>query len=174
MIMKDLKIIPSIFFIVFFIFLAQCSWAEEFDNATNTTLPDDEMPGWVTPYYSPYEAKNKTDPFVSFVKVRAYELLEAAKRAKAQKKASTPLETVEVHTLKLIGIINKGNGQTAAMVELPDGKGYLIRPGTIVGLYDGVVKEIKNATVVVEENIMDIFGESKQRTINLRLRQEKE
>ena len=39
---------------------------------------------------------------------------------------------------------------------------------------DGVVKEIKNATVVVEENIMDIFGESKQRTINLRLRQEKE
>ena len=81
---------------------------------------------------------------------------------------------MEVHTLKLIGIINKGNGQTAAMVELPDGKGYLIRPGTIVGLYDGVVKEIKNATVVVEENIMDIFGESKQRTINLRLRQEKE
>ena len=69
MIMKDLKIIPSIFFIVCFIFLAQCSWAEELDNATNTTLPDDEMPGWVTPYYSPYEAKNKTDPFVSFVKV---------------------------------------------------------------------------------------------------------
>ena len=91
MIMKDLKIIPSIFFIVCFIFLAQCSWAEELDNATNTTLPDDEMPGWVTPYYSLYEAKNKTDPFVSFVKVRAYELLEAAKRAKAQKKATVQI-----------------------------------------------------------------------------------
>lgn len=170
MIMKQ-KNIRSIFLVVCFIFTAQFSWAEEVNSTIDVPSTAEVLPAWVTSYYPPYESRNKTDPFVSFIKVRAHEQLQAAKRAKAQR-ASTPLETVEVNTLKLIGIINKSGGQTVAMVELPDGKGYLIRPGTIVGLYDGVVTEIRNSTVVVEENILDVFGEAKKRTINLRLRQE--
>lgn len=173
--MTHTRYVLSTFLIAFFVFGVQYSRAEEIENGvTNASLPSGGLPRWIEPYYPPYDSANKPDPFVSFVKVRAYERLEAAKRAKAQKKASTPLETVEVNTLKVIGIVNKGNERPVAMVELPDGKGYIIRPGTIVGLYDGVVKEIRNSTVVVEENIMDIFGEAKKRTINLRLRQEKE
>lgn len=173
--MTHIRHVFSIFLIAFFVIGSQQTQAEEIgEGITNASLPEGGLPRWIEPYYPPYKSANKSDPFVSFVKVRAYERLEAAKRAKAQKKVSTPLETVEVNTLKVIGIINKGSEQPIAMVELPDGKGYIIRPGTIVGLYDGVVKEIGNSTVVVEENVMDIFGEPKKRTINLRLRQDKE
>jgi type IV pilus assembly protein PilP len=100
--------------------------------------------------------------------------MEAAKKVKQEKKATTPLETVDVRSLKLIGIINKPGGTAVAMVELPDGKGYMIRPGMTLGLYDGVVTSIGNEMLVVEEDVVDVFGEAKKRTINLRLRQEKE
>jgi type IV pilus assembly protein PilP len=133
-----------------------------------------EFPAWITPQYPPYDAKGKIDPFVSFIKVREYELMEAARKAKVDKKAATPLETVDVRSLKLIGIINKVDGASLAMVELPDGKGYLIRPGMSIGLYDGVVTSIGNDMLVVEEDVIDVFGEAKKRTINLRLRREKE
>ena len=134
----------------------------------------EEFPAWITSQYPPYDAKGKIDPFVSFVKVREYELMQAAKKAKIEKKAATPLETVDVRSLKLIGIIGKPGGTSLAMVELPDGKGYLIRPGMTIGLYDGVVTSIGNEMLVVEEDVIDVFGEAKKRTINLRLRQEKE
>jgi len=133
-----------------------------------------EFPDWITSQYPPYDAKGKVDPFVSFIKVREYELMEAAKKTKVEKKAATPLETVDVRSLKLIGIINKMGGASLAMVELPDGKGYLIRPGMTIGLYDGIVTSIGNEMLVVEEDVIDVFGEAKKRTINLRLRQEKE
>ncbi len=133
-----------------------------------------EFPDWITAQHPPYDAKGKIDPFVSFVKIREYELMQAAKKAKIEKKAATPLETVDVRSLKLIGIINKEGGDSLAMVELPDGKGYLIRPGMTIGLYDGVVTSIGNEVLVVEEDVIDVFGEAKKRLINLRLRQEKE
>lgn len=133
-----------------------------------------DFPDWITSQYPPYSARDKIDPFVSFVKIREYELMQAAKQAKVEKKATTPLETVDVHSLKLIGIINKEGGTPLAMVELPDGKGYLIRPGMVLGLYDGIVTSIGNEMIVVEEDVIDVFGEAKKRTINLRLRQEKE
>ena len=141
-------------------------------NATGST--SGQLPVWITSQNPPYDPTGKPDPFVSFVKIREYEIMQAAKKAKLQKRASTPLETVDVHTLKLIGIINKDRGNSLAMVELPDGKGYLIRPGMTVGLYDGVVTSIEKEMMVVEEDIIDVFGEPKKRTINLRLRQEKE
>lgn len=142
------------------------------DNATGST--SGQLPVWIASQNPPYDPTGKPDPFVSFVKIREYEIMQAAKKAKLQKRASTPLETVDVHTLKLIGIINKDRGNSLAMVELPDGKGYLIRPGMTVGLYDGVVTSIEKEMMVVEEDIIDVFGEPKKRTINLRLRQEKE
>jgi type IV pilus assembly protein PilP len=153
--------------------------------AENSTVPSGELPApvveaknefpsWISSQDPPYNARNKIDPFVSFVKIREFELMQAAKKTKVEKKATTPLETVDVHSLKLIGIISKDGSTPLAMVELPDGKGYLIRPGMTLGLYDGVVTSIGNEILVVEEDVIDVFGEAKKRTINLRLRQEKE
>ena len=154
------------------VFLILCATA----SAAEVPAEDSgqEFPAWITSHFPPYDAKGKVDPFVSFIKVREYELMEAAKKAKLDKKAATPLETVDVRSLKLIGIINKVDGPSLAMVELPDGKGYLIRPGMTIGLYDGVVTTIGNEMLVVEEDVIDVFGEAKKRIINLRLRQEKE
>jgi type IV pilus assembly protein PilP len=157
-------ILTSLFFLCAPVFAAE----------GQTDASGQEFPDWITSQYPPYDAKGKIDPFVSFVKIREYELMQAAKKAKIEKKAATPLETVDVRSLKLIGIINKVGGNSMAMVELPDGKGYLIRPGMTIGLYDGVVTSIGNEVLVVEEDVIDVFGEAKKRIINLRLRQEKE
>jgi type IV pilus assembly protein PilP len=154
--------------------IAENSTAASDEHSDQVAEPKSEFPDWITSQYLPYDAKNKIDPFVSFVKIREFELMQAAKKSKIEKKATTPLETVDVHSLKLIGIISKEGATPLAMVELPDGKGYLIRPGMTLGLYDGVVTSIGNEILVVEEDVIDVFGEAKKRTINLRLRQEKE
>jgi type IV pilus assembly protein PilP len=158
--------------LILLVFFFLCAPAYAADVPSRDT--GQEFPDWISSQYPPYDAKGKIDPFVSFIKVREYEQMEAAKKAKVEKKAATPLETVDVRSLKLIGIINKVGGASLAMVELPDGKGYLIRPGMTIGLYDGVVTTIGNEMLVVEEDVIDVFGEAKKRTINLRLRQEKE
>lgn len=163
--MKALLLLPTLV-------LCFCVAASAQTPATGASEGD--FPDWITSQYPPYSGKDKIDPFVSFIKIREYELMQAAKKAKLEKKATTPLETVDVHSLKLIGILNKGEGVSLAMVELPDGKSYLIRPGMTIGLYDGVVTSIGNEQLVVEEDVIDVFGEAKKRIINLRLRQEKE
>lgn len=179
-----MKILSLLFGLIIFV-LVSYGYAEDdvnvgtpdvANNATasenNSSLPSYNMPDWITFQYPAYVATGKLDPFVSFVKIREYELMEAAKKAKKDKKVATPLETVEVHSLSLIGIIKNKDGSTVAMVELPDGKGYLIRTGMVVGLYDGIVTSIGDGMLVVEERVTDVFGETKKRHINLRLRQE--
>lgn len=163
--MKALLFLPT------FVLLLCVSAAAQTPQAAPS---DGEFPSWITSQYPPYSGAGKIDPFVSFIKIREYEAMEAAKKAKIEKKATTPLETIDVHSLKLIGILNKGAGVSLAMVELPDGKSYLIRPGMTIGLYDGVVTSIGNEVLLVEEDVIDVFGEAKKRTITLRLRQEKE
>lgn len=128
-----------------------------------------ELPAWIFPAYSPYVSKDKIDPFVSFIK--AQEAVPGI--VKKERKPQTPLESVDINQLKLIGILHQSS-VALAMVEMPDGKGYLIRPGTRVGLYDGVVTAIENERLVIEEEYVDVFGEAKKRTAYLRLRQEKE
>lgn len=133
------------------------------------------LPAWVTSSYPPYESAGKIDPFVSFIRVREYENLQAAQRARALRRvAVSPLENIDTRGLKVIGIVNSDSANNIAMVALPDGKGHVLRAGMKVGLYDGVVKEITADTVVVEEDFEDAFGEQKKRIINLKLRQEKE
>lgn len=154
-----------------------------FGNASSSVAADvrnvgvgqtGELPDWISSMYPPYTVGDKVDPFVSFVKMREYESMLAAKQAKIERKRTTPLETVPVHSLKLIGIIEKPNHESIAMVVLPDGKGYFLRQGMTVGLYDGVVTSIGDGILKVDEQFTDVFNESKKRTITLRLRQEKE
>lgn len=154
----------------FFLFLLTMTTLSAEDSPPQV---ESNLPQWITPQYLPYNSTGRNDPYMSFVQIREYERMQAAKTVKSAKKAATPLETVDVHALRLIGIIN-GEDTSFAMVALPDGKGYLIRPGMAVGLYDGIVKSIGDGMLVVEEDVVDVFGEAKKRTINLRLRQEKE
>ncbi len=105
-----------------------------------------------------YDPTGKRDPFRSAILGESL----------LGKETLPPLQRREISELKLIGIAWDKSGYNA-MLETPDGKGYTIKVGTIVGPKKGVVKKITKRTVVIEEKYMDIIGEMKTREIVMEL-----
>jgi len=62
----------------------------------------------------------------------------------------TPLQRYELTQLKLVAII-WGIESPVGMVEAPDGKGYTIKRGDLVGNASGTVSDITEDSVVIEE-----------------------
>jgi type IV pilus assembly protein PilP len=60
-----------------------------------------------------------------------------------------------------------------AMVEGPDGKGYFVRTGTVIGPNKGTIKKITKDTMVIEEKFKNYMGkiERKQIVIEMRKKQ---
>ena len=77
-----------------------------------------------------YEAKGRQDPFRSL-----------AGRDTAESKGLT------VASIKLVGVV-QGRQGPLALVETPDGLGYIVKPGDVVG--DGKVAEIGRDSVTFE------------------------
>ncbi len=75
--------------------------------------------------------------------------------------------------MKLIGIVWGGFGY-GAVIQTSDGKGYPVRKGTRIGTNNGVISQITNKELVVEEKYLDIFGETKIRNIVMELHPQKE
>lgn len=126
-----------------------------------TSTAKEEQP----PVYS-YSATGKRDPFAPiFVK--------EDRRAQAQSGDRSPLERFNLHEFKLTGIVWGGFGYNA-MVDAPDGKGYFVRIGTIMGPNKGVVKKITQHTMVIEEKFKTISGEIDRKEIVIELRKKQE
>lgn len=70
----------------------------------------------------------------------------------------TPLQKYELDQLKLVAIMWDMNG-SVAMVETPDGKGYSVKKGDLIGNRDGRVKRINKDIIVVEERFTEPTGE---------------
>lgn len=70
----------------------------------------------------------------------------------------TPLQRYELEQLKLVAII-WGINSSIATLEAPDGKGYQIKKGDLVGSRDGRVKRIEKDRVIVEERFTEASGE---------------
>ncbi|MBI5874455.1 MAG: pilus assembly protein PilP [Deltaproteobacteria bacterium] len=70
----------------------------------------------------------------------------------------TPLQKYELEQLKLVAVMWGMNG-SFAMVEAPDGKGFSIKKGDLIGSRDGRVKRIEKDRVVVEERFTEAGGE---------------
>lgn len=137
-------------------------------NATQVPLPE-----WIHPRFAPYESAGRPDPFMSFIQIRAVEQARLAgqQRAETRREPASPLETVDIRTLKLVGVLTpKGGGTSIGVVQMPDGKSFIVRPGMGIGLYGGVIKEIRNGTLVVEEKTYDLLGEERIQTVTLSLR----
>ncbi len=135
-------------------------------NATQATLPE-----WIHPRFEPYEASGRPDPFMSFIQIRAVEQArQIAQRQDRQREPASPLETVDVRTLKLVGILTPRKGGGIGVVQMPDGKSFIVRPGMGIGLYGGVIKEIRNGVLIIEEKTYDILGEERTQTVTLSLR----
>jgi len=114
-----------------------------------------------TPYvYSPV---GKRDPFKSFYKVI---------RGPEKHGPGTILTKYEIDQLKLTAIIS-GISRPRAQVELPDGKGIVIKVGTRIGKNFGRVVRIKNDEVVVAEDYRDWSGRKVTNYIHMKIIREK-
>jgi Tfp pilus assembly protein PilP len=111
-----------------------------------------------------YHPEGRRDPFAPIV-------------SKQEKKASLldrpPLERYNISEFKLSAIIWGGFGYNA-MLEGPDGKGYFIRVGTILGPNRGVVKKITQSMIVIEEKFKNAMGETEHKEIQVQLRKKQE
>jgi len=111
-----------------------------------------------------YSPAGRRDPFTSII-------IKEEKKSLAGAKA--PLERYPINEFKLVGVVWGGLGYHA-MVEGPDGKGYLIRQGTKIGPNQGVVKKITQTTMVIEEKYKDPLGETNRKEIIIELRKKQE
>jgi Tfp pilus assembly protein PilP len=84
------------------------------------------------------------------------------------KRPLTPLEKIDLSQLQLVAILRTQNGNKA-MVEDATGKGYVLTPGTFIGINSGKVKQILRDRVVVEETKKDFLGKQTIDTRELKL-----
>jgi len=108
-----------------------------------------------------YDPTGKPDPFKPFI-------LEIKRTKEEADKTLQPLQRYELSQLKLVGIIwNIDNPR--AVVEDSAGKGYIISKGSFIGSKQGKVTDILKDEVVIAEESADIFGETKTRSIRIKL-----
>lgn len=111
-----------------------------------------------------YNPVGRRDPFAPIV-------TKEEKQAKAGERP--PLERYSLSEFKLTGIVWGGFGYNA-MLEGPDGKGYFVRVGTIIGQNRGVVKKIAQDKMVIEEKFKNFSGETERKEIVIELRKKQE
>lgn len=116
-------------------------------------------PAPTPPPYS-YEVKGRRDPFRPLI---------APRTEAARTRPKTGLAALEPKELKLTGIIWGGRG-FYALVEAPNGAGYVVRVNDVVGENARVAK-ITSDVVTFEER-MGPVPQSQARLVELRLRKE--
>jgi Tfp pilus assembly protein PilP len=142
-------------------------------TAEAESLPETspKLPYWLqTPDGYVYGSADKPDPFLPFVRP-TLPAAQAGFQPLASDRPLTPLEEVEITQLRVVGILWE-YGQAAsvlAMVEMPDGKGYVLRPGTFVGRNGGVVQTITREKVIIQEKGLDYIGRPVSREVVLSL-----
>lgn len=109
-----------------------------------------------------YDPAGKRDPFKTFIEV--------GKTARAVAPA-TPLQSYDLNALRLVGIMMLP-GKKVAIIEDPTGKGYHVKEGTRIGMNDGVVVEILNDEVIVEERYLDETAQTKKRKVSVKIPKE--
>jgi type IV pilus assembly protein PilP len=107
-----------------------------------------------------YNPKGRRDPFMPLI---------VREEKKAQKADRPPLERYNITEFKLTGIVWGGFGYNA-MFEGPDGKGYFVRAGTIIGQNGGVIKKITKDSIVIEEKFKTSAGVMQRKEIIVELR----
>ncbi len=127
-------------------------------SSATTTVVETAPPVYV------YNAAGRRDPFAPII-------TKEEKKAKAGDRP--PLERYGISEFKLTGIIWQGFGYNA-LVEGPDGKGYVVRVGTIMGQNRGVVKKISQDKVIIEEKFKNFSGGTERREIVIELRKKQE
>ena len=104
------------------------------------------------PAAPPYDPSGKRDPFRPFtLDLRASE---------APREPQTPLQRYDIGQLTVVGVLWEVN-PARAMIEDSIGMGYIVMVGTPIGRNNGVVKAIEPRRVIVEERVLDYYGQER-------------
>ncbi len=118
-----------------------------------------------------YNPQGKTNPFQPLVVEKTATPASPQKKleqaAKAEERPGTPLERMELNSLKLVAVV-WDIPKPKAMVEDSGGKGYILSVGTRIGKNKGQVTKITPSEVVVREKYEE-DGKIKNREVPLRL-----
>lgn len=106
-----------------------------------------------------YRPAGRRDPFASLLQMHAQE---------QERPDLPPLQRYALSDLTVTGILWSRDGYRA-MVRTPDGKAYVIRPGTIVGTNRGIVEDIGESGLRVKEDVIDIYGRTREQMRIMRL-----
>ena len=132
----------------------------ESPSAVNTASDEKDSPS------EPFVSTGKLDPFRPSINNETR--VGDSRKMRKKRMPRTPLERLALSQLKLVGIMLSEKGNTALM-EDSNGKGYVVKKGTYIGLNSGKVIEISKGKIVVEEEIEDITGKNIKRKIELKL-----
>lgn len=121
-----------------------------------TSRPGEELEGeGVSPSRNggyTYRPAGRRDPFASLFQMRVRE---------QERFDRPPLQRYALSELTVTGILWSRDGYRA-MVRTPDGKAYVVRPGTILGTNRGIVEDIRESALRVEEHVTDIYGRTRE------------
>lgn len=107
-----------------------------------------------------YDPKSRRDPFQSMVLM--------VKIGKAHSEMP-PLQRFEISDMKLLGIIWGGYGYYG-LIQTPDGKGYTVKEGMLLGANNGTIKSISEKRILVSEPTMEVTGKRSTREVEIFLR----
>ncbi len=107
-----------------------------------------------------YDPKSRRDPFQSLTKII---------RSDQRNPNLPPLQRAQLSDIKIQGIIWGGYGYFG-LVQTPDGKGYTVQEGMLMGTNNGVIKNITEKSIVVSEPTIDLAGKKSTKEIELLLR----
>lgn len=118
------------------------------------------------------EFTNRRDPFKPYAQMPAQKQTAKSKSSKGRVSDPLPIQKFDTERFKISGIIT-GMKENSALLIDPNGKGFVVKEGMLVGNNDGVVKRITSSTVEVEETFSDDNGKLRKRTVKLTLLRKK-
>ncbi len=149
-------------FMVVFCIIPGFSFAEETGASAEKTL---EPGSALKENAYMYDSGGRRDPFLPLIDV-------AKTKSTAQKKTPRVLGTLESYDIpdfRVMAIIKKGKEGYYASLLAPDNKSFVVKEGTVIGLYGGRVEDITSDRIVVVEYIVDYKGEKIPRKVTLEL-----
>ncbi len=127
---------------------------------TTTATPGASVPQATGADGYSYDPKSRRDPFQSLTKMI---------KSASLNPQMPPLQRVQINDMKLLGIMWGGYGYYG-LVQTPDGKGYTVKEGMLLGTNNGIIKTITDKAIIVSEPTVDIAGRKSTKEVELLLR----
>lgn len=108
---------------------------------------------------------SRRDPFKPYVQVALPQQANSSKNIKLLREA-LPIQSFEVEKFRLSGVVS-GVKENSALVLDPNGKGYVVKTGMLIGNGGGRIKRITDSSLEVEEEYRDDNGKLRKRIVRL-------